>query len=198
MSKTHSGEAIIRRAFYRSLLAIILALVAGYVIYILTQQETEQMPVPSQAIKGPVITRQTPTSAPEVRFTDITGEAGIDFIHTNGAYGDRLLPETMGAGGGFIDYDNDGDQDIVLINASFWPDRPQATTPTSRLYENDGKGYFTDVTTAVGLAINSYGMGLAVGDYDNDGWDDLYITTLHKNYRHHRIRGRVEHRCGLF
>ena len=190
MSKTHSGEAIIRRAFYRSLLAIILALIAGYAIYIFTQQEPEQMPVTSQEIKGPVITRPAAATAPEVRFTDITSEAGIDFIHTNGAYGDRLLPETMGAGGGFIDYDNDGDQDIVLINASFWPDRPQAGTPTSRLYDNDGNGHFTDVTKAAGLAINSYGMGLAVGDYDNDGWDDLYITTLHKNYLLHNEQGK--------
>ena len=190
MSKTHSGEAIIRRAFYRSLLAIMLALIAGYAIYIFTQQQSEQAPMTSETVKGPVITRPATATAPEVSFTEISREAGIDFIHTNGAYGDRLLPETMGAGAGFIDYDNDGDQDIVLINASFWPDRPQAATPTSRLYENDGNGHFTDVTGAAGLAINSYGMGLAVGDYDNDGWDDLYITTLHKNYLLHNKQGK--------
>ncbi|MBT8129526.1 MAG: CRTAC1 family protein [Gammaproteobacteria bacterium] len=190
MSNTDSGEAIIRKAFYRSLLALLLALIAGYAIYHFIQQQSEQTPMTSETVKGPVITRSAPAIAPEVRFTDITGDAGIDFIHTNGAYGDRLLPETMGAGGGFIDYDNDGDQDIVLINSSLWPDRPTAGTPTSRLYNNDGNGNFTDVTTAAGLTITSYGMGLAVGDYDNDGWDDLYITTLHKNYLLHNEQGK--------
>lgn len=189
MNSTNSGEALIRKAFFRSLLTIVLALIAGYVIYTFSQQEPEPQPVATQAVTGPVITQPATASPPEVQFTDITKEAGIDFTHTNGAYGDRLLPETMGAGGGFIDYDNDGDQDIILVNASFWPDQPQTGSPTTRLYNNDGNGHFSDVTASSGLAINSYGMGLTVGDYDNDGWDDLYITTLHKNYLLHNDQG---------
>jgi hypothetical protein len=186
---THSGEAIIRKAFYRSLLTIVTALIAGYAIYHFSHQEPAPEPVQQLAVKGPVIEQQASIKMPEVYFTDITREAGIDFVHTNGAYGDRLLPETMGGGGGFIDYDNDGDQDIILVNASYWPDKPQNDNPTSRLYNNDGSGHFSDVSASAGLAINSYGMGLAVGDYDNDGWDDVYITTLNRNYLLHNEHG---------
>jgi hypothetical protein len=186
---SHRGEAIIRKAFYRSLLTIVTALIAGFAIYHFSHQEPELEPVQQQAVKGPVIAQQASIKIPEVHFTDITRNAGIDFVHTNGAYGDRLLPETMGGGGGFIDYDNDGDQDIILVNASHWPDRPQNDNPTSRLYSNDGSGHFSDVSSLAGLALNSYGMGLAVGDYDNDGWDDVYITTLNKNYLLHNEQG---------
>ena len=186
----HTGEAIIRKAFYRSIVTILLAIVALYAIYQLTQQEPEPEPVVEQEIKGPVIMDKVENTLPEVMFTDITHEAGIDFIHTNGAYGERLLPETMGAGAGFIDYDNDGDQDIILVNATHWPEQPQRHKPTTRLYRNDGTGHFTDATDSAGLALNSYGMGIATGDYDNDGWDDVYITTLHKNHLFHNEKGK--------
>ncbi len=187
---THSGEAIIRKAFYRSILTLAFALIAGYVIYHFTRQEPVPEAITKQAIKGPVIAQPVSINIPEVHFTDITGEAGIDFVHTNGAYGNRLLPETMGSGGGFIDYDNDGDQDIILINATYWPDRQHQDIPTSHVYNNDGSGRFSNVSNSAGLAINSYGMGFAVGDYDNDGWDDVYITTLNKNYLFHNERGK--------
>ncbi|MGD8583088.1 MAG: VCBS repeat-containing protein, partial [Gammaproteobacteria bacterium] len=181
----HNGEAIIRQAFYRSLLAILVAIIAGYAIYHYIRSEDQPKRVVQPEINTPVARHQAAVKIPEVRFKDITQEAGIDFVHTNGAYGDRLLPETMGSGGGFIDYDNDGDQDIILINATYWPSHQQQHTPVTRLYNNDGNGHFKDVSTMAGLAINSYGAGLVVGDYDNDGWDDVYITTLGKNYLLH-------------
>lgn len=191
MSNTnHSGEDAIRKAFNRSLLTLATAVIAGYVIYLVIQKEPEQEAVTQEKITGPVIAEQSTIEIPEVMFTDITTEAGIDFVHTNGAYGERLLPETMGSGGGFIDYDNDGDQDMILVNATYWPFRPQPDRPTTRLYQNDGNGKFTDVSEASGLALHSYGVGLVVGDYDNDGWDDVYITTLRGNHLFRNEQGR--------
>ena len=189
-SNTHSGEAVIRKAFYRSLLMIVALIVSAYAIYYLTREDIEPEPITQEELKGPILTQEETLEIPQVHFTDITRTAGIDFVHTNGAYGERLLPETMGGGGGFIDYDNDGDQDIILVNATYWPDQPQPDKPVTRLYRNDGTGGFTDVTASSGLGINSYGMGFAIGDYDNDGWDDVYITTLHKNYLFHNENGK--------
>lgn len=108
----------------------------------------------------------------------MTAEAGIDFVHFNGAEGDKLLPETMGAGAAFFDYDGDGDPDLFLVNSAPWPGRRVAPSPTHRLYRNDGAGRFEDVTRAAGLDKTFYGQGVAVGDYDNDGRPDLYITSV--------------------
>lgn len=189
-NNSHSGEAIIRKAFFRSVLAIAIFGIAAFAIYHFTRQQPETAAISKQDIKGPVITQPAPAQIPAIQFTDITDQAGINFVHISGAYGERLLPETMTGGGGFLDYDNDGDQDIILINATYWPDQAQQEKPTSRLYNNDGNGNFTDVSEATGMAINSYGMGVAVADYDNDGWDDVYITTLHRNYLLHNEQGR--------
>ena len=115
---------------------------------------------------------------PSVKFTDITVAAGIKFVHHNGAYGDKLLPETMGGGVAFLDYDNDGYQDLLFINSTYWPGHiPQdKQPPTAALYHNDGRGRFTDVTAGSGLDVSFYGMGVAIGDYDNDGLPDVFIT----------------------
>ncbi|HZP02427.1 MAG TPA: VCBS repeat-containing protein, partial [Terriglobia bacterium] len=117
-----------------------------------------------------------PTTSP-IRYVDITRQAGIQFVHNNGAFGKKYLPETMGAGCAFIDYDNDGNPDILLVNGSDFPGHRVKRT-TMKLYRNNGHGTFTDVTARAGLSVEMYGMGVAVGDYDNDGWDDLYITGL--------------------
>jgi len=113
----------------------------------------------------------------QVRFTDITRQAGIDFVHNNGAYGKKYLPETMGAGCAFLDYNNDGWLDIFLVNGSDWPERKKKASYPS-LYRNNRNGTFTDVTRSAGLAVEMYGMGCAVADYDNDGDDDIYLTVL--------------------
>ncbi len=117
---------------------------------------------------------------PTVKFADVTGAAGIKFVHQNGAYGDKLLPETMGGGVAFLDYDNDGHQDLLFINSTYWPGHvpPGKQSPTMALYRNDGRGRFTDATAGSGLDVSFYGMGVAVGDYDNDGLPDVFITAL--------------------
>src|SRR5215475_11977926 len=117
-------------------------------------------------------------------FRDITAQAGIRFTHNNGAFGKKYLPETMGPGCAFIDYDNDGWPDILLINDTNWPGHPGPQT-TPKLYHNNHDGTFTDVTAKSGLAIPMFGMGVAVGDYDNDGFDDLFITTLGQSHLFH-------------
>ena len=117
---------------------------------------------------------------PGVKFVDVTDAAGIKFVHTNAATGEKLLPETMGSGVAFLDYDGDGDQDLFFVNSAPWPGQEKAGSPppTQALYRNDGKGHFEDVTAAAGLDLTFYGMGAAVGDYDNDGDPDLYVTGL--------------------
>jgi hypothetical protein len=116
-----------------------------------------------------------------ITFTDITTQAGIHFKHNSGAFGKKYLPETMGSGVCFLDYDNDGWQDILLINSMDWPGHKSGKSLLA-LYHNNKDGTFTDVTGPSGLALELYGQGCAVGDYDNDGYDDIYITAVGTNH----------------
>ena len=118
---------------------------------------------------------QAQSSEAGVTFQDVTAKAGIHFVHNNGAFGKKFLPETVGPGVAFIDYDNDGWPDIFLVNGTDWPGHVQKHT-TPKLYHNNHDGTFTDVTHKAGLDIEMYGIGVAVGDYDNDGYDDLFVT----------------------
>jgi len=116
-------------------------------------------------------------AGPGFRFSDVTGPAGIRFQHNSGAYGGKLLPETLGSGCAFLDYDADGWQDILLVNSMDWPGHKRQRT-TLKLYRNNRDGTFTDVTKAAGLDLEMYGMGVAVGDYNNDGVPDIFITCV--------------------
>ena len=117
---------------------------------------------------------------PAFQFTDVTSAAGLRFTHNSGAYGGKLLPETLGAGCAFLDYDNDGWQDILLVNGMDWPGHAKQRS-TLKLYKNNRNGTFTDVTKAAGLDVELYGMGVAAADFDNDGFTDIFITCVGQN-----------------
>ncbi len=133
------------------------------------------------------ISAPSPASAtsPGVTFLDVTQQAGIRFVHNNGAFGKKFLPETLGPGVAFIDYDNDGWPDIFLVNGMDWPGHASRHS-TPKLYHNNHDGTFTDVTHKAGLdAVEMFGMGVAVGDFDNDGYDDLFVTAYGQSHLFH-------------
>jgi len=160
---------------------IALALVLGWAYILITfwipfgrevdKIPEQQPPRPREAI--PV---------PTVRFTDMTDAAGITFRHINGAAGQKLLPETMGSGVALFDYDRDGLNDILFVNSSEWPNGMPREGSGVALYRNLGGFKFADVTKEVGLHLPMYGLGVAFGDIDNDGWPDLYITAIGGNH----------------
>jgi enediyne biosynthesis protein E4 len=121
----------------------------------------------------PISLAQTPS----IQFTDVTRSSGITFTHHTGAFGKKYLPETLGPGVAFIDYNGDGWQDLFFTNGKDWPGQ-RGRTSMPHLFRNDRNGTFTDVTRAAGFAVEAYGLGVAVGDYDNDGDDDLFMATV--------------------
>ena len=115
-----------------------------------------------------------------IEFTDVTAQAGIRFKHNSGAFGKKYMPETLGAGCAFLDYDSDGWQDVLLVNSMNWPEQKGGKTFPA-LYHNNQDGTFTNVTAQAGLAQEMYGLGVAVGDYDGDNQPDIYITCVGAN-----------------
>ena len=189
-------DAVIGRVFARSL-KVLAALAAAALIvvalrYALRAGPEEAVEIP---VAAPRAVEAAPRDVPAVSFTDVTAEAGIDFVHVNGAAGEALLPETMGAGGAFFDIDRDGDQDLLLVNSTTWdavlPDAEAGpgTGPTMSLYENDGAGKFADRTAGSGLEVSFYGTGVAVGDVDGDGWTDVFVSAVGPNRLFRNVGG---------
>jgi hypothetical protein len=136
------------------------------------------------AVGAPQKSTLPSASGSATHFEDVTRAAGIHFVHNSGAFGKKWLPETMGPGVAFLDYDNDGWQDILFVNGTAWPGHAGRHT-TLALYHNNHDGTFTDVTQKAGLATEIYGMGVAIGDFDNDGYDDIFITALGQSHLFH-------------
>ena len=183
-------------------LGVLAALVsAGALIWVLTRKPPEPVAVKAGPTTLPTERVAPSLEIPEIRFTEITESAGIDFVHENGAEGEKLLPETMGGGGGFFDFDNDGDQDLLCINGNVWPwakEKPEQL-PTSALYANDGTGRFSNVTAGSGLDFPAYGNGVSFGDFDNDGDADIFLSCLGTNHLSPKRRWREicrRHRSG--
>ena len=191
MNSLSPEEARIRRALRRSLGVIALLAAACLAVFLATRDSRPRETTEEADISGPTPLLPAAAEPTSIQFTDITESAGIQFVHENGAYGERLLPETMGGGVAFFDYDGDGDQDLLLINSDHWPWRTvPPSRPTSRLYRNLGDGTFEDVSSTTGFDLTFYGMGVAVGDYDGDGQIDAYVTALGRNRMLRNVGGR--------
>jgi enediyne biosynthesis protein E4 len=174
------SDEVIGRALAVSLAVLLVAGgAAGGVAYWALRKPKPTVTAPTQ-ITLPTKRTRPSLAVPRIPFADITQQAGIDFVHENGAFGDKLLPETMGSGCAFLDYDDDGDQDLLFVNSERWPwdSRPRSAPTTSALYQNDGRGKFTNVTKGSGLDVPLYGQGVAVGDYDGDGRVDVFISAV--------------------
>jgi hypothetical protein len=136
---------------------------------------------------APRATFPSPAASEPVRFTDVTAASGIRFTHNAGKAGKKWLPETMGSGCAFFDADGDGWLDILLVNGKDWTPRGRRTT--AALYRNNHDGTFADITKASGLDVEIYGLGVAIGDYDNDGRDDVYLTAVGGDHLFHNEGG---------
>ena len=188
-----TDDAVIAQALKWSAAAVVLfAAIAGCAVWYFSRPEVEEVIADPETDIADTREEQD-VVIPDIPFRDITESAGITFDQENGAGLKRkmkdgttqplkLLPETMYGGGAFLDFDNDGDQDILFVNGKRWSwDTENQTNATCALYENDGTGAFEDVTAGSGLDISIYGMGVACGDYDGDGLVDVFLSTVGPN-----------------
>lgn len=196
-----NDEIIASALKYSVIVLVAIAILVGtgflvrsfYVAEEIVEQET-QITLPEE--------REVVQEIPSMPFVDITKECGVDWIHVSGMEGEKLLPETMGGGIAILDYDQDGDEDLLFVGGTTW-EWSEAPNPTPRslcLFSNDGTGKFTDVTEPAGLKASFYGMAPAIGDIDNDGWPDLFVTAVGENRLYRNEKGkftRVDDAGGL-
>ncbi|MDA9776818.1 CRTAC1 family protein [Rubripirellula sp.] len=176
------NDAVIGTALRASLLVfVILAFpVILILLYFVLQSDEDQST--ETAVTLPEVRQSNEEPPPALPMSDVTKVSGIRFVHESGKYGEKLLPETMGSGVAVLDYNQDGHQDLFFVNSCRWEWDVSSRRPSScRLYRGDGNFNFEDVTDEAGIKDTFYGMGVAVGDYDNDGDSDLYITAVGKN-----------------
>jgi hypothetical protein len=161
------------------------ALIVFFLLAAACRQSSTPVSAPSVEVANqapsPSPSPTPPRPSGPIEFTDVSAPAGIHFKHNSGAFGKKYLPETLGTGCAFLDFDNDGWQDILIVNSTAWPERKAPRTFLA-LYHNNQDGTFTDVTRQAGLAVEMYGIGVAAGDYDNDGNEDIYITCVGPNH----------------
>ncbi len=169
----------IKKALSLSAVALTAIVLAGVAIALFVQRSPKQKPTTPKDITLPIGRQMSSVKPPDLKFSDITAQSGIDFVHTNLATGKKLLPETMGGGCAFFDYDGDGDQDLLFTDSNRWPWDPEdKARPSLRLYINDGTGTFSDHTSKANLNVSCYGMGVAISDYDSDGDQDIFVSAV--------------------
>jgi enediyne biosynthesis protein E4 len=186
-----STDAVIGRAFLGSLAVFAVLGLLGFFAFVYLGRPKSEPIAESTPLALPEKREMPSVQIPVAKWTDITDSSGIQFKHISGAVGEKLLPETMGSGCAFFDFDSDGDQDILLVNSCHWDKQLAASQPsTLKLFSNDGAGGFSDSTQTAGLSmVNVYGMGVACGDYDNDGKVDLFISCLGADLLFHNEGG---------
>lgn len=182
-NQTPEDDQVVGKALRLSFALVTLVAAVAAVVVALRKPPEEVVPQQEDLSALPQEREAVELQIPDIPFADVTTTAGVDFVHVNGAAGQKLLPETMTGGVAFFDFDGDLDQDILCVNASHWPwsdDQPDVR-PTAGLYKNDGTGQFTNITAGSGLDVTLYGNGVACGDFDNDGLVDVYLTAVGTN-----------------
>ena len=174
-----SDDAAIGRGLKWSVVLLGILVLLGGAMWLLLRARQGAPETHVTPLAAPQVAVRPAAAAPTAKFTDVTAGAGITFRHANGATGEKLLPETMGGGVAFLDFDGDGKPDLLFLNGTAWPWTAGGAKTTAALYRNEsanGVIRFTDVTAGSGLDVPIYGMGVAVGDFDNDGRPDVLIT----------------------
>lgn len=176
-------DAVIATAFKWSVVVIgVVAIGVGLTLWLTRPAEKDELTTDGRTVL-PNLDTATDMLLPKIPFADVTHASGLNFVHERGASKEKLLPETMGGACAVIDFNSDGLQDVIFINSKKWDWSPDAGNAPGKLsaWQNMGGMRFEDVTEAIGLDISIYGMGAAVGDFDNDGDSDLYVSAVGSN-----------------